>query len=59
MMMALPHHLAVYNKSQKLKQVLPDPLYRTIKGKMYGILGATWKMLETYGNITWQANRPV
>lgn len=53
-MMALPHHVAVMNLSKPY-----ITYYRTVKGRMVGVMGPTWRLKETYGNISWHPNRGV
>ncbi len=55
LMMTLPHHRDMMSG---VTYVMPEA-YVTMKGKMSGLVGKTWKMNEQLTTITWGAARSV
>jgi len=55
LMLALPHHV----DSIVRPNVTLAKRYRSMKGRMTGIIGSTWNLQETFTTISWTAPRAI
>jgi len=56
LIMAYPHHLDILSSNNN--QVL-SKAYRTMKGRMTGLIGNVWRFKETFSNVGWTGPTPV